>query len=68
MEDEVFEVDESAVDPQRGAGVGEVRSLDPACTDRRAGDPLGQTRKGDAGVESWPHQNNQADFPEIVRH
>ncbi len=37
VEGEVFEVDELAVDPQRDAGVGEMRSSEP---DRRAGDLL----------------------------
>ncbi len=34
VEDEVFEMDEFAVDPQRRAGVGEILAFDPAGADR----------------------------------
>ncbi|TCL89535.1 hypothetical protein C8J38_11226 [Rhizobium sp. PP-WC-2G-219] len=50
MEDEVFEMHEFAVDPQRGAGVGELAALDKALPDRRAGDALVETRQRDTGV------------------
>jgi hypothetical protein len=43
VEDEVFEMDQFAVDPQRGTGVGEMGPFDPACADRRAGDALVNT-------------------------
>ena len=33
MEDEVFEVDEFAIDPQRGAGVGILGALEEAASD-----------------------------------
>jgi hypothetical protein len=33
VEDEVFKMHEFAVDPQRGAGVGEMHPLDPARAD-----------------------------------
>nr|WP_307968068.1 hypothetical protein [Sinorhizobium medicae] len=36
----VFEVHQLAVDPERGAGVAEMRALDPARADRRAGEAL----------------------------
>lgn len=49
MEDEVFEMDELAVDPQRGAGIGEVLAFDPSLTDRRAGNPLVETGESDCG-------------------
>lgn len=68
MEDQVFEVDEFAVDPQRGTGVGEVGAFDPAPPDRRTSDTLVQTRQRDAGVESRSDQGTHADFCEIVRH
>ena len=38
MQDEVFEMDEFAFDPQRGAGVGILGALEEAASDRRAGD------------------------------
>ncbi|MBB4243643.1 hypothetical protein GGD54_004400 [Rhizobium tropici] len=43
MEDEVFEMDEFAVDPQRGAGIGKILAFDPAPPDRRTGNPLVET-------------------------
>jgi hypothetical protein len=50
MEDEVFEMDQFAVDPQGGASVGELAALDKAVPDRRAGDALVETRECDTGV------------------
>ena len=37
VKDEIFEMDEFAVDPQRGAGVGEMRAFDKAFADWRTG-------------------------------
>ncbi len=34
VEDEVFEMDEFAVDPQRGAGIGELGAFEEAGADR----------------------------------
>ena len=68
MENEIFEMDEFTVDPKRGAGVGELGSFQEACTDRRAGDALVETRKRGTGVESRPHQSCDTDFREIVSH
>jgi hypothetical protein len=56
MEDEVFQVDEFAVDPQRGAGIGELGSFEEACADGRTRDALVQSREGETSVESRPHQ------------
>jgi hypothetical protein len=56
VQDEVFEVDEFAIDPQRGAGIGEVLPLEEAASDRRARNPLIETGEGNAGVKSRPHQ------------
>nr|CAD6628651.1 hypothetical protein RFYW14_04007 [Pseudorhizobium flavum] len=50
MEDEVFEVDEFAVDPEGGAGVGEVLAFEEAGTHGRAGDTLVETGEGAAGL------------------
>ena len=68
VEDEVFQVNEFAVDPERCTGIGELGALEEALTDRRTGDPLVQTRQSDTGFESRPHQGCHADFREIVRH
>jgi len=51
VEDEVFEMDEFAVNPQRGAGIGKRLPLNPASADRRTGDALVETGERDAGVE-----------------
>lgn len=68
VEDEVFEVNELTIDPQRSACIGEVGAFEEASADRRAGDALVETRERDAGVESRPHQGSHADFREIVSH
>ena len=49
MQHQVFEMDEFAIDPQRGAGIRELAALDKALPDRRTGDPLVETRQRDAG-------------------
>jgi len=49
MQDEVLEMDELAVDPERGMRVEEMRALDKALADRRAGDALVKTGKRDCG-------------------
>ncbi|MBU3995162.1 MAG: hypothetical protein KKF42_05215, partial [Actinobacteria bacterium] len=68
VEDEVFEMDEFAVDPQRGAGVGKLRSFEEARADWRTGDALVETRERDAGVKGRPYQGCHADFRDIVSH
>lgn len=50
VEDEVFEVDEFAIDPKGGAGVGKVFPFEPSAADGGAGDALVETREGAAGV------------------
>ncbi|MCW2286837.1 hypothetical protein M2323_004641 [Rhodoblastus acidophilus] len=40
MEDEVFEMGEFALDPERGAGVGKMGAFDPAVADRTGAQPL----------------------------
>lgn len=47
LEDQVFEMDELAVDPQRGTGVGKMGSFDPAIADGRARNPFVQAREGE---------------------
>ena len=43
VEHQVFEMHELAVDPQRGAGIGELRPFEEARADRRAGNALVET-------------------------
>jgi len=43
VEDEVFEMHEFAIDPQRGTGVGEILAFNPALTNWRTGDALVET-------------------------
>lgn len=47
MQDEVLEMDEFAIDPERGVRVEEMRALEKALTDGRAGDPLVEPGKRD---------------------
>jgi hypothetical protein len=68
VEDEVFEMDEFAVDPQRGTGVGKVLPFEEAGADGRASNALVETGQRDSGIESRPHQGCHADFREIVSH
>lgn len=56
VKDEVFEMHQLAVDPQRGTGVGEILPLKEACADRRASNALVETGERDAGVERRPRQ------------
>ena len=68
VENEILELDELAVDLQRGAGVGEVLPLEEAGAGGRARNPLIETGDRNAGVESRLHQGTHADFREIVSH
>jgi len=43
VENEVFEMDEFAFDPQRGAGAGNLAARDEARTDLRTADSLSET-------------------------
>lgn len=45
VQDKVFEMDELAVDPERGAGVCEMGSFNPAGSYLGTGDPLIETRE-----------------------
>lgn len=68
VEDEIFEMDKFAVDPQRCAGVAEMGTLDPALSDRRTGDTFVQARQFDTGAECRLQQCCHADFCEIASH
>jgi hypothetical protein len=45
VENEIIQVDEGAVEPQTGAGVGEVRPRAPAVADWTLGQPLVEPRE-----------------------
>ncbi|MGR9228699.1 hypothetical protein [Rhizobium leguminosarum] len=64
VEDKVLEVDEFAAEPQPGAGVNEVGSLDPAHADRRTGDAPVETHQRDPGVRNRPQEAGQVIFVE----
>jgi len=49
MQDEVLEMNEFTVDPERGMRVEEMRPLEKALTDGRAGNPLVKAGKRDGG-------------------
>lgn len=49
MENEVFEVDERAIEPQTGGGVGEVGAGDPAGADRAVGEAFVEPGQGILG-------------------
>ena len=68
MEDEVFEIDEFAVDPQRGVGIGEVGPLKLPLSDRRTGNALVQTRKSDAGVKKCQTKTQNEQFFHILNY
>ncbi len=61
-------MDEFAVDPQRGAGVGEMLPLEKAGADRGAGDALVETRQGDTGAKRRLHQAADWQSRDFVRH
>ncbi len=68
VEDEVFEMDEFAVDPEGGTGVSKILPFGQAGADSRAGDALVETGQGDAGIERRLHQGCHTDFREVVSH
>ena len=46
MQHQVLDMDELAVDPERGAGIGKMQPLDPARSHDRAGDALVESGQG----------------------
>lgn len=54
MQYEVFQMNEFAIDPERGMRVAEMRALEKAPTDGRTGDALVETGKSDPRVGNWP--------------
>ena len=56
MQDEVLEMDEFAIDPERGMCVEEMRALEKALADGRTGDALVETGERDGGLGDRPQQ------------
>ena len=50
MQDEVLQMDKFAIDPERGMRVEEMRALEKAIADGRAGNALVEPGKRDGGV------------------
>lgn len=67
MQDEVLEMDEFAVDPERRMRVKEVATLEKALADRRAGDPLVEVGKRDCSLRKRPQQALDGQFGKIAR-
>ena len=68
VEDEVFEMDEFAIDPQRGAGVGKILALEKAGADGRTGDALVETSQYETGVVfTLSFQNTKCHKPDGLR-
>lgn len=68
MQDEVLEMDEFAIDPERGMRLEEMRAPQKALTNRGTGDTLVETGKRDSGLGDRPQQALDGQFGEIVRH
>ena len=49
-------MDELALEPERGAGVGEMRPRDPAVADRARSQPLVETRERVLGARKRPRE------------
>ena len=64
VQDEVFEVDELALEPERGGRVGEMLALDKAVAHRRTGQPLVEARQNLGRARDRPDQGVQG---QIVR-
>lgn len=56
MQHEVFEVDQLAIDPERGASVGKTHALKPARPHRRSCDPRVEPRQRDTCVGHRPEE------------
>ena len=68
MQDEVFEMDEFAIDPERGMRLEEVATLEKAFADGGAGNTLVEPGKGYGGLGYRPQQALDGQSGEIVRH
>ena len=68
MQDEVLDMNKFAIDPERGMRIEEMRALEKAFADRRAGDALVEPGKCDGGLGNRPQQALDGQSDEIVRH
>lgn len=68
VQDEVFAVDELAVEPQRGGRIGEVAACDKAVAHRAFGHPLVEARQQVSGAGERPDQGVQGQIGESVSH
>ena len=68
MQDEVFEMDEFPIDPERSMCLEEMRALQKALTDGGTGDALIETGKRDGGLGDRPQQALDGQSGDIVRH
>lgn len=66
MQDEVFEMDKFALDPERGMCLEEMRALEKALTDGGAGNALVEAGEHDGGLGDRPQQALDGQFGEIV--
>ncbi len=62
MQDEALEMNEFAVDPKRGIRLEEMRAIEKALADRRAGDALVETGKRDRCLGDRPEQPLDGQF------
>ena len=68
MQDEVLEMDEFTIDPERCMRVEEMRALEKALTDGGTGDALVETGKRDGGLGDRLQQALDGQFGGIIRH
>ena len=68
MQDEVLEMNEFTVDPERGMRIEEMRALEKALADGRAANALVKTGKSDRCLGDRPQQALDGQSGEIVRH
>ena len=68
VQDEVLEMHELAVEPQRGAGVGKILALKQASADRRAGNPFIDPGQGGRRLGDMLQQTLDGQMSEIVTH
>lgn len=68
VKDQVFKMHQLAVNPQRGAGDGEMGALDPPRSGTRTGDGLVEARQNRCGVRDRPHEGLERQFGQIITH
>jgi len=68
VQDEIFEMDELAVDPEGSAGIGEMASFEETAADLGSGDALVETGECGSSLGDRLEQALDGKFREIVRH